>query len=259
MTIPKIIHYCWFGPKPIPTLEQACIESWKKYLPDYHLMLWNEDTFDIYKYPFAKQAYEHKYYAFVSDFARAVVLEQYGGLYLDTDVEILSDFSTLLEDHEIVLGFENRTCIGTALMAFVPNHRIMAEFSKFYHKHSFIQSNGHINIIANPTILANILSNFGINFNGQEQNIDKNIQIYAREVFFPKKTSETEFRITEKTVAIHHFTGSWLTARQKKRGTNKFWIEVCRPTLKKSKFLITKILGEKTTKSLEIKIRNLLK
>ena len=258
MAIPKIIHYCWFGPKEIPAMELQCIESWKKYLPDYELKCWNERTFDINKYPFAKQAYERKYYAFVSDFVRTLVLKEYGGLYLDTDVEILSDLSPLL-DSEVVLGFENRTCIGTALMAFPPNHPIMAEFFEFYMEHPFITENNQVNIIANPTILATILKDYNIIFKGEEQLINNEIHIYHRDVFFPKQMSKDEFRVTKETVAIHRFSGSWLTERQKKRGTNKYWINVCRPILKSFKNFIAHLVGEERTKALEIKIRNILR
>lgn len=92
MEIPKIIHYCWFGPKPIPELELKCIESWQKFLPEYKLMFWNEETFNIAEHQFAKQAYENKYYAFVSDLVRAHVLFEYGGIYLDTDLEVMPGF-----------------------------------------------------------------------------------------------------------------------------------------------------------------------
>ena len=108
MAIPKIIHYCWFGPNPIPELELKCMESWKKYLPDYKLMFWNEESFDIDSNTFAKQAYEAKCFAFVSDYVRTKVLYEYGGLYLDTDVEILTNFNEIIENNKCFLGFETR-------------------------------------------------------------------------------------------------------------------------------------------------------
>ena len=258
MSIPKIIHYCWFGPNPIPELERRCIGSWKKFLPDYELMFWNEETFDVNSYSFTKQAYETKYYAFVSDFVRAIVLQQYGGIYLDTDIEILSNFSSLLKDKDAVLGFENKTYVGTAMMAFVPNHIIMIEFAEYYKNRSFKNSKDQVEIAANPSVLANILIKHRILLNGEEQNVN-GVHVFHRNVFFPKKITESNFRITKETVAIHYFKGSWLTPRQKRRGQNKFWIEVCRPILRKCRNIIALIYGEPRAKTLENKIRNWLK
>tara|TARA_R110000787_G_scaffold272848_7_gene380401 strand:- start:226 stop:1002 length:777 start_codon:yes stop_codon:yes gene_type:complete len=258
MPIPKIIHYCWFGPKSIPELEKKCIETWTKHMPEYKLMFWNEDTFDISINTFAKQAYDNKYYAFVSDFVRAYALSKYGGIYLDTDVEVLSNFSHLLDGKDAVLGFENTTQIGTALMAFIPNHKIIKSFSAYYENLRFITTSGKLEITANPSILRDILRTTRIQFNGEEQEFD-NIHVYKRDVFFPKLISDTEFRTTENTIAIHHFRGSWLTDSQKKRGRNKIWIKVCRPILKKFNSTIILVLGEKKSKSIEVIVRNWLK
>ncbi|MDA7706970.1 glycosyltransferase [Flavobacteriaceae bacterium] len=258
MKIPKVIHYCWFGPKPIPELELKCIESWTKYLPDYKLMFWNEDSFDINSHSFSKQAYENNYFAFVSDYVRAEVLKEYGGIYLDTDFEILSNFTDLFSNYEVVLGFENSSFVGTAMMASIPNHSIFQEFTKHYRNLSFINQKGKIQITANPAILAEILKKFEINLNGESQLV-KGVYVYHRNLFFPKKLNDNSFRITEETVGIHHFEGSWLTDRQKKRGQNVIWIEVCRPLLRKIKDIIYMVLGESKTKNLENNIRNFLK
>ena len=258
MRIPKIIHYCWFGSKPISNLDLKCIESWKKFFPDYKLMFWNEKTFDLSKYTFTLQAYEKKYYAFVSDFVRAYALKKYGGIYLDTDLEVLSNFNELLDEKDVVLGFENKTFVGTAMMATVPNHFIFNEFLNYYKKRSFINAKGEIDITANPTILAKILKNNKIYLNGKKQFIN-GVQFYEREIFFPKKLAENKFKVTRETKTIHHFAGSWLTDRQKKRGQNIFWIEICRPILRKCKDFLSFVLGEGKTKNIENTIRNWLR
>jgi mannosyltransferase OCH1-like enzyme len=258
MPIPKIIHYCWFGPKPIPKLEKLCIESWEKFLPDYELKFWNEHSFDIEVNSFVREAYESKYYAFVSDYVRAWVLKKYGGIYLDTDYEILADFSNLIGDYDAILGFENSSLVGTAMMAFKPNHYIVNDFLNYYNQLSFLSSSGKAQITANPSILAEILIRYGFTLNGEKQ-LYNNVQIFQREIFFPKKISEKDFRVTEFTKGIHHFSGSWLTDRQKRRGQNIIWIEVCRPILKKSKDLISIIMGKTATKKIELQIRNWLK
>lgn len=258
MSIPKIIHYCWFGPKPIPESELKCIESWGKFFPDYEFKFWNENTFDINAYAFSRQAYESKYYAFVSDFVRAVVLKQYGGIYLDTDMEILSSITSLLEGNQAVLGFENKTQVGTAIMAFVPNHDIMIDFANYYYNSSFINSSGNLNITANPSILAEILFKYNILLNGSDQKV-RGVHVFHRDVFFPKKMSEYDFRVTDKTLSIHHFNASWLTSRQRSRGQNVIWIEICRPVLKRCRKLLFLLCGSDCTRRFETKIRNILK
>jgi mannosyltransferase OCH1-like enzyme len=256
--IPKIIHYCWFGAKPISELELRCIESWKKFLPNYQLMFWNENTFNLDKYHFAKQAYDKKYYAFVSDVVRVHVLAEYGGIYLDTDYEVFADFEKLLYNQEVILGFENKTLIGTAMMASIARHKIFIDFIEYYKVLSFISNNYDLQITANTSILSKILKQYDINFNGKEQ-IISNIHVYPREYFFPKKLKGGKFIITERTKAIHYFEASWLTNRQKRRGLNIFWIEVCRPLLRTSNKIVIKVFGNDKAIYFENKIRNLLK
>jgi mannosyltransferase OCH1-like enzyme len=258
MKIPKIIHYCWFGPKPMPELELKCIESWQLFLPRYKLMFWNEETFNINQHEFAKQAYENKYYAFVSDLVRTQVLFEYGGIYLDTDLEVFSGFEKLIMNDEVILGFENKSFIGTAMMASIPNHKIFLDFANYYRDLSFISKKGDVQITANPSILAEILKQYDIVFNGKEQ-FASGIHIYSRDYFYPKKIKNGQFRITDNTVSIHHFEGSWLSERQKKRGQNIFWIEIIRPVLRSAMILLSNLISKDKTKLVENKIRNLLK
>lgn len=186
MSIPKIIHYCWFGPKQIPDLERNCMESWKKFFPDYEIKFWNEETFDISLNTFSQQAYDGGHYAFVSDYVRTKVLYEYGGIYLDTDVEILSSFEHVIKDGFSFLGFENSTHIGSAVMGMSKKNPIMGEFMNYYLNNSFINDRGDINTIANVIKLTDILSSHGLNKNGSRQ-IIKNIDIYPRDYFYPKK------------------------------------------------------------------------
>ena len=111
----KIIHYCWFGPKPLSKLAKRCMQSWKKFLPDYDLMLWNEENFDFNQNKFVKEAYENKKWAFVADYARLKALSNYGGIYLDTDMEIIKDISCVLKD-ECFLGVEDSGLINAAVI-----------------------------------------------------------------------------------------------------------------------------------------------
>ena len=113
--IPKIIHYCWFGRNPLPPLAIKCIESWKKFLPEYEIIEWNEDNFNLDKWVYTKQAYEMKKYAFVSDVCRLYAIKEFGGIYMDTDVEILNPLDKFLH-HNAFSGFESNYAIPTGLM-----------------------------------------------------------------------------------------------------------------------------------------------
>lgn len=259
MKIPKIIHYCWFGPNPIPETEKKCIESWKKFFPDFELKFWNEDTFDFSSAPlFARQAYEHKKYAFVSDYVRLKVLYDYGGIYFDTDVEVCASFNSIINnDIDGFLGFENSKRVGTATMAFIPKHPFIKKFLQYYSEHPFIDKNGNANIIANVLILTDILTEYGLVSNGQQQNINEVI-VYPRDWFAPKKINNTDFNITSNTLAIHKFSCSWLSENQKKRGRNWFWLKILRPILRQGRIIGLKIISKEKIHNLEIIIRNKL-
>lgn len=251
----KIIHYCWFGRGPMPEKEKSCVESWKKFFPGYQFMLWNEDTFSFQDCTFAVQAYQSKKYAFVSDYARAKVLYEYGGLYLDTDVKVLKNFRNLLEQYEGIIGFERKAFIGTALIACQPHDPCILKLLEYYETHEFVQKDGSFDNIANVSILTDIMKEEGLVLGGDRQSLS-GFEVFNREYFYPKKLSETEFRITEETVAVHMCSNSWLSERERKRGNNKVWIEFVRPILRKLRTLGIKIFGKEKIRSLEIKIRN---
>ena len=103
--IPKIIHYCWFGRNPLPPLALECIASWRKFLPDYEIKEWNEDNFDVNSIPYTAEAYRQKKYAYVSDYARFCILYQYGGIYFDTDVEVIKPLNDIIAKGNF-MGFE---------------------------------------------------------------------------------------------------------------------------------------------------------
>lgn len=258
MKIPKIIHYCWFGPKDIPEKELKCINSWKKIFPDYEIALWNEDSFDFKSNNFAAQAYETGAYAFVSDYVRTKVLYENGGLYLDTDVEVLKNFITHLTDDKCLLGFETRSQIGTAVMRFTPKHPLMKEFLNFYQHNDFVDSRGNTNTIANVSILTDILKARGLIADGTGQLLE-DINICPREYFYPKKISDVEFRIVDETVAIHKCSNSWMTERERSRGNNIVWINIMRPFLRWLRNTGRNVIGEKNIQNLEVRIRNILK
>ena len=148
MSVPKIIHYCWFGPKEIPEMEQKCIASWKKVLPDYKIMFWNEQNFDVNSVPYVREAYEKGKYAFVSDYVRMYALYNYGGVYFDTDVEVLKPLDKFLEDKAFI-GFENRTMIGTGIIGAEKHSALFEEMLNYYSNHNFVDDNGNIDTTTN--------------------------------------------------------------------------------------------------------------
>jgi len=256
--MPKVIHYCWFGPKDIPQTEAMCIETWRIVLPDYQLRLWNEESFDVNSSNFAAQAYKTGAYAFVSDYVRTKVLYDHGGLYLDTDVELLEDFTDVLDISQSFLGFETRSKIGTAVMHFTPKHPVIKEFLNFYERSNFIDRRGNLNTIANVSVLTDILIKKGLTPNGTRQSINQ-IEIYPREYFYPKKISDQKFRITEDTIAIHKCSNSWMTEKERARGANPLWINIMRPLLRALRNTGRQVLGESLIQSIEIRFRNMLK
>ena len=213
MAIPKIIHYCWFGKNEMPLKEKECVAGWKKFYPDYEFKIWNEDNFDYNKCIYARQAYERGYYAFVSDYVRAKVLYEYGGIYLDTDVKIIKKLPNVPEKG--FLGFERRKFIGTAVMAAEPESELIAELLDYYEQHEFVQQKGYIDSIANVSILTDICRRKGLIPDGRKQKIE-GFEIFSRELFYPKKLNENTFETTGETCEIHMCSNSWMTEREKK-------------------------------------------
>ena len=257
MSIPKIIHYCWFGPKEIPEMEKACIESWSKILPEYKIMFWNEKNFNISEIPYVKEAYENKKFAFVSDYVRMHALYTFGGVYFDTDVEVIKTLDSFL-DNKAFIGFENRTMVGTGIIGAEKNSSLFKKMLDYYNEHHFVDSNGNIDTTTNVQIITRILTEQVFEPRNSEQNLPE-IHIYERDIFCPKKMDDGTFSVTIRSVTIHKFAGSWLTEREKKRGTNLFWRNVMRPLLKKIRIVITRVLGDQTSKKIEASLRKLLR
>ena len=257
MSIPKIIHYCWYGCNELPEKEKRCIESWHKKLKGYKFILWNENNSNLNECNYVRQAYDNKQYAFVSDYFRVKVLYEFGGIYLDTDVELIKDFDHLLKE-KAFLGFENRTTVGTAVMACESGADFVKQMVDYYETHNFVDDNGHLDITANVTLLNVILESKGMKRINTPQLIG-NIRILERNVLYPKKKEEDYFLLGDETISIHHMNVSWLTERQKRRGRNKLWLLCFRPVLRKMLRFLNIILGKQTSRSIETYVRNKLR
>ena len=221
--IPKIIHYCWFGRGEKPELAKKCIASWKKFCPDFEICEWNEDNCDYLAMPFMAEAYAAKKYAFVSDVMRLVVLEQYGGVYFDTDVEVLRDISPLLID-EGFLGFENEQFVNSGqVMAAVPHQPVVQAMIEEYKKLHFTNADGSLNAVACPHLNTDVMERFGLVRNGREQMV-AGIHVYPADYFNPLDSVTRKLTKTENTYSIHWYSMSWLPKyKQIKTKFGRLW------------------------------------
>lgn len=211
--IPKIVHYCWFGKGEKPDKVKECIQSWKDKLPDYEIIEWNEENFDINALKYTKDAYEARKFAFVSDVARVKALYEFGGIYFDTDVEVLKDFDDSILEKDCVLGFEEGNYIATSFMACKPNHTLMKDFYNLYLNLDFYDEKGQIISGTNVTKLTNMLVYKGLVRNNEYQEIE-DISIYPQEYFSPYDYGNCVYKITEKSICVHHFIVSWMSKKE---------------------------------------------
>lgn len=207
--IPKIIHYCWFGGKPKPQKVLECIETWKKYLPDFKIMEWNESNFDYRKIKYTREAYAVKKYAFVSDVARLYALYEFGGVYFDTDICAVKKIDQALLQNESFLGYEFNNQVGTGVMATVLHAQWVKDFLNFYTKQSFITLGGNLKLKPNTEILVSILCNYGCKFDGKNDIIGTNIHLYPYDILCAKNYQTGKIEKTTNTFVIHDYQGTW--------------------------------------------------
>ncbi|MGD0711515.1 MAG: glycosyltransferase [Bacteroidales bacterium] len=207
--IPKVIHYCWFGKSAMPQLALKCIESWRNYLPDYKLKLWNEDIFDINSVPYVKEAYGAQKYAFVTDYVRLFALFREGGIYMDTDVEVLKSLNELLY-LPAFSGYESNkySSFPTGIMASEKGGIWVTEQLAYYDGVHFLKPDGTYDMTTNTQTISRIMNENGFELNGKYQVYKKNMHAFPKDYFCPK-TSTGVLKLTKNTYCIHHFTGSW--------------------------------------------------
>lgn len=216
--IPKVIHYCWFGRTELPPLAKKCIASWRKFFPDYEIKEWNEDNFDINAIPYIAQAYKHKKYAFVSDYARFKILYEHGGIYFDTDVEVIKSMDDILGkgtffglEQDVI---ENFACAPGLGFACNPGLGLLREMLEFYKNIDFEQLDGSLNQKTIVEYFSEMLLKKGlqpisgiIEFEG--------VFIYPPDYFCPKPSEFGRIQITENTHTIHHYAASWISPKQR--------------------------------------------
>ena len=214
MSIPKIIYYCWFGGGPKPKLAQKCIASWKKYCPDFEILEWNEGNFDVSTAPlYVRQAYEAGRWAFVTDYVRLKALTELGGVYMDTDVEVVKPLEPFLQQ-EAFAGFEHMERVQTGLLACRKGFPLFEEFLSHYDSASFLRPDGTVDTTTNVQVLTKLCLSHGLVLNDRFQMVD-GLAIYPREVFCPVDFDTKKLKRTRKTVTIHWFSGSWQTEEER--------------------------------------------
>ena len=226
----KIIHYIWFGGNPLSDLTKKCIETWKKYLPDFEIMEWNEKTFDVNQCAFVKEAYEQKKWAFVADYTRFKVLEKYGGIYLDTDMEITADISKFLEK-DLFLGVEDSKMINAAVVwTKEPHNPHIQDIVKIYESKEHFNETGDLYDESVPRVLTKYFEQFG--FDGQKDEIqtfdDDKVYVYPMEYFYPLSYDYQNNKFTDNSVMIHHFDATWISPMEKfktkMKRKNMIWV-----------------------------------
>lgn len=248
--IPKIIHYCWFGKNPLPKLEKKCIKSWKKHCKEYEVIEWNENNFNIEKAPlYVRQAYEAKKWAFVADYVRLYAMFNYGGIYMDTDVEVIKSLDSLLI-HKAFSGFEDEKNIAAGIMGCEKEFPVIKQMLDFYENTKFFCDDGSLNMTTIVENLTSICIEKGFIQNGQFQEIEDFV-IYPRAYFYPISPGGIDVKKTSDTVAIHWYTGSWLDEESKAKKAE--WIKIqkrnkryerCKTIKRFPKRVVKKMLGE---------------
>lgn len=218
--IPKVIHYCWFGNRPLPSLARKCIRSWKKYLPDYEIKEWNETNFDVQIISYTKEAYQTKKYAFVSDYARFWILYHYGGLYFDVDVELIKSIDDILALGPFMAcekdgGSAQGIAIAPGLgLASLPRTAFYKTILDYYASIHFLTETGDFNLSTVVEYTTNLLRQEGLKDKKGIQEI-QGIFIYPKAFFCPLDSS-LALDITPQTRSIHHYSGSWLPPYRRK-------------------------------------------
>ncbi|MCS7461029.1 glycosyl transferase [Paenibacillus doosanensis] len=218
--IPRVIHYCWFGKGKKNQIIVNCMKSWAKHLKPYEIVEWNEDNFDIASNLYVKQAYEAGKYAFVSDYVRLYALYHHGGIYMDTDVEVLKSLDRF-RHHEAFSGFEDEQHVPTGIMGAVQGHPWIQELLDHYKDIRFLQPDGSLDLTTNTRVITDHCLNNGLVLNNQYQVLRNGVALYPRTYFCPYDYINGANYITDDSYTIHHFAKSWLPAHVRWRSRVK--------------------------------------
>lgn len=225
----KYIHYCWFGDKPLPKLAKKCLKSWKKYFPDYEIIKWSEDNVDLNECNFIKDAYQKKKYAFVADYVRVKALYEYGGIYFDTDMEVIKPMDEYLKKTTF-LGVEDSGYVAAGIWYEKNSNGYLSQQLLNYYK-SLNSLPLELYDISIPKLLTNYIKELGFKLGEDKiQNLEKDIIIYPRDYFYPLSYKRDNNLFTKHTCAVHYYDASWV------------------PEWEKNEIRLIRLFGEKNAK-----------
>lgn len=254
--IPKVIHYCWFGGAPKPKSMLRCIRSWEKYCPDFEIREWTEKDFDVTQNEYARQAYEEKAWGFVTDYVRLWILYHHGGIYMDTDVQVIRDLTPLLE-HKVYVGFERDEFVNLGHgFGAEKGHPFIKAHMEMYDTLRFRNEDGTLNKLPIPHYTTRCLREYGLQTDcGTVQQL-QDIVVYPKEYFSPKSFLTGELTVTPNTYSIHQFDASWFDDRQQEEKRTR-WKKAKKKARKaKLKSWLCKLLGEECFDALKRRLRN---
>jgi len=206
--IEKIIHYIWIGKNEIPQKYQAFIRGWKELHPDWEIVKWNEDNFDCESNSWVKAAIEHKNWALASDVIRSFVLLNYGGVYLDTDIELLKPLNELTAENDFFIGYESELWFGSAVLGVKKGHRLIREVHERYNTTcEIVNTSSNMQTVLNYSAATKRLYNPKLD--GKTKKIQDNVLLLSAEYFYPKNYITHKIKITENTIAVHHLSSTW--------------------------------------------------
>ena len=224
--IPKVIHYCWFGRGEMPAIMKKCLKSWKKYCPDWEIVRWDEDRFDVNSTLWTKQAYEAKKYAFVADYVRIKALAECGGVYLDTDQELIKPLDAFL-DHQAFMGFLGTVSVSAGVIGAQKEHPVIMTILRYYRDRSFV-ADGKYDETPNTDLFTEYLLDKGLKLDNSHQQV-ADVAIYPQTYFCPTTCVNYEDCTSKDTVSIHHWAMSWRSSesrrnmKRNKRRTSKWY------------------------------------
>ena len=212
-SIPKIIQYCWFGGKLLPRSAEKCIASWKKFLPEYEIVRWDESNFDVNAIPYTREAYAAGKYAFVSDYARFWILYHHGGVYFDTDVEVINSLDDILSRGNFMgveqQSYEKITVAPGLGIGVTPGNFLFGQMLEVYSRAHFLNDDGTPCLKNIVEITTEQLQKYGLR-NISEIQECCGFTIYPKDYFCPIDYDTRELKITENTRTIHHYAESWV-------------------------------------------------
>ncbi len=257
--IPQIIHYCWFGRGVKSDLMLKCMDSWKKYCPEYQIIEWNEDNYDTASAPlFVRHALKKKAWAFATDYIRYDVVYRHGGIYLDTDVELVGSLDPFL-DNTAYFGFQQKDEYSVASglgFGAEKGEKFLLELMNVYKESAFIK-NGTIDLHTNSSREKNVFLKHGLIENGKTQVLDNHVRIYAKEYFAPYNNMLGVMEQTDKTVSIHWYGVSWKESVEKLRKT-KDKIQKFKRCFRFPAKLLKRLLGEARYQRIRVQFLNYL-